>query len=836
MQKNNVWNLPVFILTAIVVLISWMPGHPLKILHAEELTLLGPVKCERTKGKKDIYTYEFTSMDEQKGFVLGTLLVWNGSPYWMNQVTSAVIRVNGKKVATPDDFRPGVDVLQIPLDNLSDQNTLEVDLRGRPGSFLMLQVAELGEQGPKFSGPQQYPFVCRTEKSGLGQPIVDNYEGDGVRVFKEDEYGNITDEFAGYCKDCSTVTRVDYFYRTENGEFRQLDRFSEYPEDLTYTETNDGFIVPYIIRLERGTINRFIYGIAMLDPWGENGEAIEAWNQKLFYRFSGGVAIGHDQGNLGIGSPLYDEALSRGYAVAYSTGNRTGVHYNLQLAGETAIMVKDHFVNRFGEPEFTMSIGGSGGAIQQYILAQNHPGLLNGIIPQRSYSDMITQTIYVGDCMLMEYYFDVIAPAQGDETFGGFAVRPDGTIEKLGDPEKRQLLEGMSTSNEESHPIYTELTGETGSTECVNGWLGLTPLVMNPLFTDVSELEQIPDEVVEAVKWTHWDDLKNIYGVDENGYAPSTWDNVGVQYGLESLRNGDITLEQFLDINARIGGWEKPDKMVPEGYPFSESNEIQYLLGIEPNPNDFDPWSIRNSTFSSEPPGSEDYIAPRTVGNVEAMHDAYKSGQVFIGKLEIPAIDIRDYLDPKLDMHHAQQSFATRKRIKEFMGHSKNQLIWMKDPESSSDITVAAIEMMDAWLTNIQNNPNLSVYENRPGTGAVDQCFYEDGSSYKGPEAWDGILNEKPDGPCTEAFPLFSTSRILAGGGIEGDVFKCHLMPVEEAIERGLYGDVEIDADTQAKIEAIFPNGVCDYSKGDAGRPEDLDIESAIGKADRYDF
>lgn len=57
--------------------------------------------------------------------------------------------------------------------------------------------------------------------------------------------------------------------------------------------------------------------------------------------------------------------------------------------------------------------------LQQYVLAQNHPGLLDGIIPQKSYSDMIAQTIYVGDCMLMEYYLDVIAPAQGDTTFGG---------------------------------------------------------------------------------------------------------------------------------------------------------------------------------------------------------------------------------------------------------------------------------------------------------------------------------------------------------------------------------------------------------------------------------
>ena len=41
--------------------------------------------------------------------------------------------------------------------------------------------------------------------------------------------------------------------------------------------------------------------------------------------------------------------------------------------------------------------------------------------------------------------------------------------------------------------------------------------------------------------WTHWDDLRNIYGVLPNGDARIPWDNVGVQYGLQALRDGKIT-------------------------------------------------------------------------------------------------------------------------------------------------------------------------------------------------------------------------------------------------------------------------------------------------------
>ena len=53
-----------------------------------------------------------------------------------------------------------------------------------------------------------------------------------------------------------------------------------------------------------------------------------------------------------------------------------------------------------------IGVGGSGGAIQQYVYGQNHKGLLDGGVPQYSYSDMVTQTIHVGDCELLERWAD----------------------------------------------------------------------------------------------------------------------------------------------------------------------------------------------------------------------------------------------------------------------------------------------------------------------------------------------------------------------------------------------------------------------------------------------
>ena len=151
------------------------------------------------------------------------------------------------------------------------------------------------------------------------------------------------------------------------------------------------------IRRERGTINRFLYSYAMLAA---------AWNGRLVYAFDGGVAIGRQQGTIG-GSSMDPQLLGLGYAIAHSSGTRTSVHYNLQLGGETALMTKERFVERYGVPRYTVGVGGSGGAIQQYVYGQNHPGLLDAAIPVVSYPDMTTQTVHVGDCELLEHYMDV---------------------------------------------------------------------------------------------------------------------------------------------------------------------------------------------------------------------------------------------------------------------------------------------------------------------------------------------------------------------------------------------------------------------------------------------
>ena len=49
----------------------------------------------------------------------------------------------------------------------------------------------------------------------------------------------------------------------------------------------------------------------------------------------------------------------------------------------------------------------------------------------------------------------------------------------------------------------------------------------------------------------------NVFGVDpDTGFARRPLDNVGIQYGLAALNAGVIDVDQFLDLNEHIGGYD----------------------------------------------------------------------------------------------------------------------------------------------------------------------------------------------------------------------------------------------------------------------------------------
>ncbi len=362
-------------------------------------------------------------------------------------------------------------------------------------------------EGPVFSGPHEQPFVCETE---------------AFEMPSGETLGAALDA------NCSIARRIDYAYRSTGGELKPLADPSARPADVASTTTLTGATVPYIVRIETGTINRAIYQIAMLhdpsapdpDPWA----APPGWNGRLVYTFGGGCVNGwFRQGNR-TGGVTDDVMLGQGYAVASSSLNVYANNCNDLLAAETMMMVKERFVEGYGAPHYTIGWGCSGGSYQNHQIADNYPGLLDGIIPGCSFPDVGFGTIpMITDARLLNHYFQNDGAGQFTE--------------------------------EEQRAVAGFLVLETMPRVSINAGR-------------ITVGEFCPDALPEAAQYHPTDNpggarcdvyehYVNVYGRDpDTGFARRPLDNVGVQYGLQALNDGAITTAQFLDLNAGVGGYD----------------------------------------------------------------------------------------------------------------------------------------------------------------------------------------------------------------------------------------------------------------------------------------
>ena len=108
--------------------------------------------------------------------------------------------------------------------------------------------------------------------------------------------------------------------------------------------------------------------------------------------------------------------LSQGYALASNSLNAFEQNCNDVLAAEAFAMTREHVIEEFGAPAYTMGIGCSGGAAQAYQIADNYPGLLDGIVVGCSLADLgfdVGQLVY--DARLLHSYLQrhpgVLSPA-----------------------------------------------------------------------------------------------------------------------------------------------------------------------------------------------------------------------------------------------------------------------------------------------------------------------------------------------------------------------------------------------------------------------------------------
>lgn len=365
--------------------------------------------------------------------------------------------------------------------------------------------------GPVFSGPQETPFYCQTHQ---------------FRLYPNGPF--LTP--AAIAAPCTVPTRIDYVYRNAAGAFVAYNTGAAAPADLTSATTIDGRTVPYIVRLETGTINRAVYQVALLhDPAANADPGYAAWNRRLVYTFGGGCSGGQFIQGSTHGGVLEHEILSRGFATASASLNVYRNNCNDVLSAETTMMVKERFIKTYGAVRHTIGWGSSGGAVQQITMADNYPGILDGIVPRQSFPDLV-QTA-VADARLYLNFFRNAADASWSQetlrlasnfgTFGQFA----------------NLAEGNGARFE---ALQTRAGWPNGA------WNEVVPVGMR----------YDPVANPTGARPTFYDHNVNTYGRSANGFARRPMDNVGVQYGLSALKAGQITKAQFLDLNEKAGGFD----------------------------------------------------------------------------------------------------------------------------------------------------------------------------------------------------------------------------------------------------------------------------------------
>lgn len=613
--------------------------------------------------------------------------------------TGITISVNGRVVSAA--FREQDGRLLGLVDGLRNgRNVVEARRNGRSAR---MEIVNHPITGPIVSGEHLKPFVCRTVESGLGDPIDAN---------------------------CSALTRVEFFYRTNGATptFKPLADRSERPADLADTTTSDGTTVPYIVRVESGTINRAIYRIAMLDS---------GWNQRLMFSFGGGCGTQYNQGTNQARAALVDLALSRGFAHAISTQNVMQQHCNDHLSGEALMMIKEHFIETYGMPVWTLGFGGSGGAIQQLLIAQNFPGLLDGILPSLTYPDSVSTRAGVTDCRLLMKVFQ----------------RDPATWT----PAKQTAVEGYTPK---TCAAWDRAFIDIIVAANVRGCGIPEPLVYHPITNPT------------GARCTMWDTNIATYGRDpKTGFARRSLDNVGVQYGLDALNRGSLSVKEFLDLNEQIGGYDND--------------------GV-PRP-------------------------ARTVADLEAVRVSYSAGRLNSGSGglgDIPILHYRSYNDPSGDIHDRFRDFTVRERLQKANGHFDNQIIWVY-PNGvaglAARVSALAVDTMAAWLDALSADRTSSsrrdkILRHKPAA-AVDGCWDASGNRIDEAASFD------QPGRCNTLYPNHKNPRLVAGAPLADDVLKCQLKPIDAKDY-----DVSLTAEEMTRLRAIFPGGVCDYSKPGLGQ------------------
>jgi hypothetical protein len=582
--------------------------------------------------------------------------------------------------------------------------------------------------GPVLSGPQVKPWVC---KNGSNRPK------------------------------CGKAATYEYEYRSSvDGGFHPYDPKNP-PADVATTTTQTGDTVPFVIRIETGYQDRDQYQIATLfrpgKPWRAWSPQAQ-FNHKLLITHGASCGIDHQSGDapsvtgdtVGVpGGPSAGSspttALGLGFAVMSTALDNAGHNCNLETEAESLIMAKEHLVERYGTLRFTIGTGCSGGSLVQQQVANAYPGIYQGILPQCSFPDAWSTGQQLAAYHFTRGYFE------HPERWGtGVAWTPSQVAAVEGHPNHGNAI------------IFDNIY-----------WNALA----NPAggCAGVPAAQTYSDTNPHGVRCTLADYMINVFGPRPrglwsaaekqvgHGFAGLPIGDVGVQFGLQALRDGTITPAQFVDLNDKIGG------------------------------ADIDLHYTHKRSDATQP----------------ALRNDYRSGAVneTNNLTGVAIIDLRGP-DPGA-FHDAYRSWAIRARLEKVEGHfPRNHVIWFGETPLIGDpsYTTEGLMAEDRWLSAVEaDHRHVSlahkVQQDRP-SDVSDRCSNIPSVQQVTVPGLGTVCRNK------DAQTRYATPAMVAGEGIATDVEKCYLEPRR----RSSYYPIEFTDQEWATLRRVFPQGVCDFT------------------------
>jgi len=608
------------------------------------------------------------------------------------RASSVHVRLNGHDISAT--FRKNSDGRGLGLVTglHNGANTL-VATAGHLGARLTVVNHPLG--GPVFAGPQVQPWTC----------------------------GN-----ASKSPKCYQAPTYSYSYVDQTGNTQSYEPSNPPPSSfIANTTTTDGVTVPFIYRTETGYIDRDQYSITAL--W-QPGKPWAAWSpQKQFNHrmvITHGASCDEQYQSASAPSTTDQGIVGGGFVVISNALDNAGHDCNLVVQAESLVMTKEYAIDHYGTVRWTIGSGCSGGSLVQQQVANSYPGVYQGITPQCSFTDAWSSAMeYVDYVMLLRYWQDpsrwdsgdVWTPAQMsavlDHPNVGNPVTFTTAIPNGGDP--THSCSGLAAGKQ-----YNAKTNRHG------------------------------------VRCTLQDYTINVVGKrKKDGFANRPFDNVGIEYGLKGLREGQLSAAQFVDLNANLGGLD--------------------IDGV-----------VQKS---------------RSQADLTGLYRAYRSGLVDTADHlnDVAIIDLRGP-DPGA-FHDVYRTYAMRARLLRNFGTAANQVLWRGQVPllGDSNYVDQSVFAMDKWLARVDAD-----HRNVP----LSRKIIEDKPSDLAERCTDGGGQDVPSWVCDETVAPYGTPRFGADEPSSDDVLKCQLKP----LRRDDY-PVSFTDDQWKRLQQAFPTGVCNYGK-----------------------